>query len=47
MERKLVSFNLNSRLHDELKKLSKKTGIPMSRLVDMGIELLIKEKEGK
>lgn len=46
MKRKTVTFTLDNRLHDELKKLSEKTKIPMSRLVDIGIELLLKKKKG-
>lgn len=44
MERTKKLFNIDSKLYQELKKMSEETKIPMSRLIDMGIELLKKKR---
>ena len=38
-----ISNAVKTELYEQLKELSKETMIPMSRLLDRGIELVIKE----
>jgi predicted DNA-binding protein len=38
-----ISNAVNTELYEQLKKLSKETMIPMSRLLDRGIELVLEE----
>ncbi len=43
-----ISNSIDKELYSELKKLSKETMIPMSKLLDKGIALVINEfKEGR
>lgn len=43
--RKPISNAVDSKLYDQLQQLSKETMIPISKLLDRGIELLLKEYE--
>lgn len=38
-----ISNAVNTKLYEQLKQLSKETMIPMSRLLDRGIELVLEE----
>jgi len=40
-----ISNAVKTELYDELKQLSEQTMIPLSRLLDRGIELVLKEYE--
>lgn len=40
-----ISNAVDTKLYEQLKQLSKQTMIPMSRLLDRGIELVLKEYE--
>ena len=42
--RRVIGSAIDIKLHDNLKELSKKTGVPISRLLDEAIEDLLKKR---
>lgn len=44
-KRKTISASVNTELYKKLKELSESTDIPVSRLLDKGIEYIIKKHE--
>ena len=46
VERKTKSARVYVATHNWLSKQSEKTGIPISKLIDSGVELLKKQKNG-
>lgn len=45
--RTTISNTIKNELHDELKKLSSDTKIPISRLLDEAIEYLLEKRKSK
>ena len=45
--RRVIGSAIDIKLHDNLKELSKKTGVPISRLLDEAIELLLDSKKAR
>lgn len=43
--RKQVAMNLDEKTFNRAKELRKKTGIPVSHMVDKGLELILKKHE--
>ena len=45
--RRVIGSAIDIKLHDSLKELSRKTGVPISRLLDEAIELLLDSKKAR